>query len=357
MSKPSAFYLSLISGRLRGPLATLARLALVPPAALYALATSLRNKAYNFGLLKSFPAGAPVVSIGNATTGGTGKTPMVEYVARHLRQHGLMVAILSRGYGSTTEGGMNDEGLLLDQNLPDVPHLQGPDRVALAGIAVNELESQVLILDDGLQHRRLARNLDIVLIDATNPFGHGWLLPRGLLREPLKQALRRADLVVLTRSDMIPPAEKTAIRHKATRLARPGTPWVESTHKPLDLIMASGQVQPLPSIHGQKVAIFSGLGNPAAFRRTVELLGAQVVAEKTFADHHQYTEADFAELSRWVAGLGVDLALTSQKDFVKLPIEHLGGRPLGALRIGLEIIAGETELTQALNKIITATAL
>ena len=183
------------------------------------------------------------------------------------------------------------------------------------------------------------------------------MLPRGLLREPSRQALRRADVIVLTRSDMVTPAQKEAIHHKAARLARPGTPWVESTHKPLDLLMADGQVQPLASVHGKKVAIFSGLGNPAAFRRTVEQLGAQVVAEKTFADHHQYTEADFAELSRWVAGLGVDLALTSQKDFVKLPIDHLGGRPLGALRIGLEIITGETELTHALDNLLPDTTL
>ena len=353
----TALYLSLISGQRRGPLATLAKLALTLPATAYALVTGLRNKAYDLGLAKSFTAAAPVVSIGNATTGGTGKTPMVEYVARHYRSQGLMVAILSRGYGSAHEGGMNDEGLLLDQNLPDVPHLQGPDRVELARIATNELESQALILDDGHQHRRLNRDLNIVLIDATCPFGHNWLLPRGLLREPLAQALRRANLIVLTRSDMVTPAEKEKIRQKTTRLTRPGTPWVESTHKPLDLLMADGHVQPLQSILGKKVALFSGLGNPAAFRRTVEQLGAQVIAEKTFADHHQYAEADLANLSRWAAALSPDLVLTSQKDFVKLPIEHLGGRPLGALRIGLEIIAGETELTQALNKIITATAL
>src|SRR5262249_5942270 len=143
-------------------------------------------------------APVPVVSVGNLTVGGTGKTPCVEYVARFYRQLDRRAAILSRGYGSA--GGHNDEALLLEENLPDVPHLQGADRVALAAAAVEELESEVLILDDGFQHRRLVRDLDVVLVDASNPWGYGYLLPRGLLREP-KSSLRRASVVLLTRCD------------------------------------------------------------------------------------------------------------------------------------------------------------
>ncbi len=124
----------------------------------------------------------PVVSIGNLTAGGTGKTPCVEYVVRFYRALDRRVAILSRGYGG--DGARNDEALVLEENLPDVPHLQGADRVALAHIAIEELESEIVVLDDGFQHRRLARDLDLVLIDATAPWGHGYLLPRGLLREP-----------------------------------------------------------------------------------------------------------------------------------------------------------------------------
>src|SRR5207244_2544053 len=144
-------------------------------------------------------AGVPVVSVGNLTLGGTGKTPCVEYVCRFYRGLDLLVAILSRGYGA--EHGPNDEALVLEEDLPDVPHLQGADRVALARVAVEELESEVLVLDDGFQHRRLGRDLDIVLLDALEPFGLGRLFPPGLLREPVG-SLRRAGVVVLSGADL-----------------------------------------------------------------------------------------------------------------------------------------------------------
>src|SRR5262245_12493692 len=154
----------------------------------------LRNWLYDRGWKRTHRAAVPVVSVGNLTVGGTGKTPCVEFVARWFRERDRRVAILSRGYGST--GGANDEAMVLEENLPDVPHLQGADRVALAAAAVEELESEVLVLDDGFQHRRLARDLDLVLVDATNPWGHGAVLPRGLLREPAS-GLRRAGAVLL----------------------------------------------------------------------------------------------------------------------------------------------------------------
>ena len=145
---------------------------------LYGLVVRVRNRAYDGGLFQIRRVDVPVVSIGNLTAGGTGKTPCVEYVARFYRQLDLRVAILSRGYGAAS--GPNDEALLLEENLPDVPHLQGADRVETATTAVEELESEVLVLDDGFQHRRLGRDLDVVLIDATCPWGYGHLLPRGL---------------------------------------------------------------------------------------------------------------------------------------------------------------------------------
>ena len=174
-------FLSLVSGR-RGVWPSLQRLGLLAASGLYAVAVQARNFAYAAGWLRSHRVGMPVVSVGNLTVGGTGKTPCVEYVAGFYRRQDRRVAILSRGYGGS--GGRNDEALVLDENLPDVPHLQGPDRVALARTALEELESEVLILDDGFQHRRLARDLDLVLLDATVPWGYGHLLPRGLLREP-----------------------------------------------------------------------------------------------------------------------------------------------------------------------------
>src|SRR5262249_54817077 len=154
-------------------------------------------------------AGVPVVSVGNLTVGGTGKTPCVEYVARFFRGLDLRVAILSRGYGATQ--GCNDEAMVLEENLPDVPHLQGPDRVELAKTAIEELEREALALDDGFQPRRRGRALALVLIDAPARWGHGSLLPRGLLREPIR-SLRRAHLAIVTRCDMVGPEELRGIR-------------------------------------------------------------------------------------------------------------------------------------------------
>ena len=182
-----------------------------------------------------------MISVGNITLGGTGKTPMVEWVARWYRRRGIRVTLISRGYGHA--GGINDEGLVLEENLPDVPHLQDPDRVQLAAIAVLELETELIILDDGFQHRRLARDLDIVMLDALDPFGLGRLFPRGLLREPIG-SLRRARAIVLSRADLLEPAAREAIRREVERYA-PGVPFLESRHAPIDLIDGEGQEYPL----------------------------------------------------------------------------------------------------------------
>src|SRR5262249_9121751 len=155
-----------------------------------------------------------------------------EYVAGFYRRDERRVAVLSRGYGSA--GGRNDEALVLEENLPDVPHLQGVDRVALARTAVEELESEVLVLDGGFQHRRLARDLHLVLIDATEPWGYGYLLPRGLLREP-RSSLRRAGLVVLTRCDQAGADRVAALRREVRRYA-PAVPVVETQHGPVELV-------------------------------------------------------------------------------------------------------------------------
>src|SRR5262249_20780095 len=188
----------LVSGRRRGLWPSLLRCGLWALSVPVGLGVRLRNRFFDWGWKRTFRAQVPVISVGNLTLGGTGKTPCVEYVARFCRGAGKRVAIRGRGYGS--DHGRNDEALVLEENLPDVPHLQGADRVALAAIAVEELESEVLVLDDGFQHRRLARDLDIVLVDVTDPWGGGFLLPRGLLREA-PAGLRRASVVVLTRSD------------------------------------------------------------------------------------------------------------------------------------------------------------
>lgn len=316
----------------------------------YGLAVSARNAGYSRGWLASQRVGVPVVSVGNLTVGGTGKTPMVEWVARWYRRNGLRVAILSRGYGQGDSGGVNDEAMVLEENLADVPHLQDPDRAKIAGVAVEELESELLVLDDGFQHRRLARDLDIVLLDALEPFGHGRLLPRGLLREPIR-ALRRAGLVVLTRSDLVSPSDLLSYRRKAEKAAG-ALHWAYARHAPVDLIGEGVEAEPVEALKERNVVAFCGIGNPDGFRRTIEPLCGKIAGFRAFPDHHAYTAADVDDLIRWTRSLGADLALTTQKDSVKLRAATLGGIPLQVLRIGLEITEGAAAMDNALASLL-----
>jgi len=354
------WYFDLASGRRKGLTAAMWRAALAMASVPYGLAVSGRNRLWDAGWKAAQRASVPVVSIGNLTLGGTGKTPAVEWVARFYRSLDFRVAVLSRGYGST--GGANDEALLLEENLPDVPHLQGTDRAALARIAVEELESELLILDDGFQHRRLERDLDVVLIDSTNPWGYGWLFPRGLLREPLC-ALKRADLVVLTRCDLISANRLAQLRKEVEKLA-PGKPLVESLHAAQQLVRCvhgkeaeghgEGMTQaPLGLLQGRPVAGFCGIGNPDAFRETLERLQGKLVSWRTYPDHHPYSRQDVEELREWAAQLPADaIVVTTQKDLVKLRLAELKGRPLWALRIALQITAGQDVLDRLLKGVL-----
>lgn len=337
----------LIRGEVQGPMATLARGALAAGSLGYRLGVGVRNRAFERGWKAIETVGAPVVSVGNLTLGGTGKTPMVEWVARWFRTRGARVAILSRGYGQAE--GLNDEGRVLEDNLPDVPHYQGTDRVRLARSAVEESLSEVLVLDDGFQHRRLARDLDLVLLDALDPFGGGRIFPRGLLREPVG-SLRRAGVVVLSRADLIDNDQRQAIRREAERRAGP-IRWAEVRHAPTDLVDFRGVSEPLECLGGRKIGAFCGIGNPEAFRKTLERLGVNLVGFRSFPDHHPYARGDVADLGAWLRAIGADLTLTTQKDLVKVRISELGGIPLQALRIGLEVMEGGAILEESLKNL------
>jgi tetraacyldisaccharide 4'-kinase len=290
----------------------------------------------------------PVISVGNITLGGTGKTPMVEWLVRWFRRRGVRVAILSRGYGQVE--GLNDEGRVLEENLADVPHLQNPDRVALARTAVLELDTELIVLDDGFQHRRLARDLDVVLLDALDPFGLGYLFPRGLLREPVG-SLHRAHVVVVSRADLIGAAEQSSIRAEVERCAGPQR-WVEARHAPLDLVDGDGRSSPLEVIVGKSVAAFCGIGNPEGFRRTLLSVCRDLLDLRCFPDHHRYSAADVGSLERWARDRRADLVLTTQKDLVKLRASSLGPATLLALRIGLEVMAGCEVMDDVLARLV-----
>ena len=313
----------------------------------YGVGVGLRNRAFERGWKTVHRAAVPVVSVGNLTVGGTGKTPCVEYVARFYRQLDLRVALLSRGYGS--EAGRNDEALVLEENLPDVPHLQAADRVALARTAVEELESDILVLDDGFQHRQLHRDLDLVLIDTTCPWGHGDLLPRGLLREPIS-SLKRAHAVLLTRCDLVSAEAVQAIRATVTRI-KPELPIVESTHRPARWVNATQQTASLETLNARPIAAFCGLGNPDAFRQTLVKLGLNVMAWRTYPDHHRYSLDDVEALRSWARQLPSDAALVpTQKDLVKIRLDRLGERELWALQIQLAMTSGQDALEGLLRK-------
>lgn len=324
-------------------------MALYAASVFYSLAVRARNLAFELGWMKVLRAQVPVVSLGNLTTGGTGKTPFAAFIARWYRERGIRVCFLSRGYGAAP-GAANDEALVLELLCPDVPHLQSADRVQSAQIACEELESQLLILDDGFQHRRLARDLDIVLIDALNPWGHGFLLPRGLLREPLS-GLRRADLVVVTRIDQASAEQVEAICRRVAALRR-SSDIVCVAFPPARLVNAAGVTERLESLHGQSVAAFCGIGNPKAFESSLLQAGMQVAAFRAFPDHHPYSRQDIDDLIRWAAAAGSVVAVvTTQKDLVKIGLERLGNRPLWAVEIGVQVVSGAELLDAKLGAI------
>ena len=344
---------ALIRGDRAGVLPTLQRAGLWTLSLGYRLGVNTRNWAFDHGWKTIHHAAVPVVSVGNLTTGGTGKTPCVEFIAKFFRGLDLQVALLSRGYGS--EAGRNDEALVLEENLPDVPHLQGADRASLAVTAVEELESEILVLDDGFQHRQLHRDLDIVLIDATCPWGHGHLLPRGLLREPIG-SLRRADVVILTRCDLATPDVLQGIRATVANV-KPGLPIVESTHRPAAWRKASHAEVALERLRDRPIAAFCGLGNPEAFRQTLMKLGLNVTAWRTYPDHHAYSRDDIEDLRSWARQLPTDAVLaTTQKDLVKIRVDKLGERELWALAIQLEITSGQDALESLLRKVLPPAA-
>jgi tetraacyldisaccharide 4'-kinase len=340
----------LVDGRTRGPAATLARVGLAALAKPYGVAVSVRNAGYDRGLLGVRTVGVPVISVGNLTLGGTGKTPLVAWVIGRLLAAGRRPAIASRGYGAA-RGELSDEAAELGIVLPGVPHVAHRDRVLAAGDAV-AAGADVIVLDDGFQHRRLHRDLDIVAIDATDPFGSGRLFPRGLLRES-PVGLRRADVVVLTRSTAVDPARRAAIRDAVTA-ARGGQPpaWAESVHAPVALRSWSGTTRPLDELRGRRILAFAAIGNPAAFRQTLEATGAEVTSLVAFADHHAYAATDLQRLAERAAAERAEQAVTTLKDLVKVRHDHIGNAPLAAVQIALEMRLGGDAVEQAIDSVL-----
>jgi tetraacyldisaccharide 4'-kinase len=298
-----------------------------------------------------------VISVGNITCGGTGKTPTVEMVARDLVERGRKPAILSRGYGQAAVAGDshtgatrgNDEYRVLAFNLPRVPHYQGKDRYA-RGVEAIRHGADVLLLDDGFQHARLQRDLDLVLIDAILPFGHGRVLPAGLLREPLG-TLARAQLLGVTRSHLVPAAVLEAL--DAELEARcPATPRMHLRTEALECLTLAGVSEDPSVLKGRRVLAFCGVGNPESFRRQILALGAVPLDVVCFPDHHRYTASDIGDLRTRSSALGADDVVMTQKDAVKLSVTPTTGS-WRYLRIAQRIARGADVYRQALDRVLT----
>jgi tetraacyldisaccharide 4'-kinase len=331
----------LISGETRGIGAVCSRGMLRALSLGYSAATTVRNLAYGTvpGMVHRVPV--PVISVGNITTGGTGKTPVVAMIVQMLQGLEKRPGIVSRGYRASKDG-TNDENMVLGQQCPGVPHEQNASRILAANRLISGNEIDVIVMDDGFQHRRLHRALNIVLIDATNPFGYGCLLPRGLLRESLR-SLKRADLILITRSDLVSESErheieKSILRHAPTKNDR----ILSVSFQPTALVRADGERTELGTASGKSAFLMSGIGNPPAFRATCECLRTVVVGEAIFADHHHYTAEDLEQVLQTANSCAADLVLTTQKDLVKLPVDL---REIVAVEVGCQF-SQETQRQQ-----------
>jgi tetraacyldisaccharide 4'-kinase len=324
---------SLLSGERRGPGAALLRGLLGAAQVPYAALMRLRNACYDRGWLRTCRVEPAVISVGNITAGGTGKTPMVRWLAQRLAERGMRPAVLMRGYrrGSAR---ISDEQEMLSAWLsggtaPIIVHAQA-DRVAGANnLLLRDPAIDVIVLDDGFQHRRLARDFDLVLIDATNPFGYGYVHPRGLLREPLA-GLRRADAFVLTRSDGVGSAECARIEG-ILRGLNSIAPTYRCAHRWTGFRAgedpAASPPRPLEDLRGRRVFVFAGIAQPAEIPRRLAELGARCVGGRWFFDHHTYTAAQLDELEAQAGAVGAEVLLTTEKDWAK--IAALGWRPRG----------------------------
>ena len=355
-------------GAVRVLLACLKALSLV-----FAAIVGARYLLYRIGILRRFPLGVQVISIGNVTAGGTGKTPVTEIFARTLAAEGRKVAILSRGYRrkeapwwmrmftqvvtpplvvsdgrrvlrDSAEGG--DEPYMLASNLPGVAVVVDRDRVKAGRYAVKRLGCDTIILDDGFQYQRLKHSIEVVLVDATNPFGNGNMLPRGILREPARN-LGRADIIFLTKCR----GDVSAVREEIRRYNQTAE-IVECTHAPKSLKdVWSREEFPLSWLEGKTVCTLSGIASPKGFENSLRRLGAKVVWCERYADHHRYDSSEVLYALNRTADMGADALVTTEKDAVRFPRFEAVPVKCLYLRIAIEILSGAESFDQVINRI------
>ena len=326
-----------------------------------------REWLYARGVLASRALECPVVSVGNLTVGGTGKTPAVELAVRTLLELGHKPGVLSRGYQRRSTGVQivadaasihldaeeaGDEPFLLARRLPGVPVVVGSNRFAAGTLARERLGITTLVLDDGFQHRTLAKDLEIVMARAASPWGNGRLLPGGPLREPLT-GLARAHVVVATGARRAEDA--TEVRATVERIA-PGVPVLTAVHVPTECFESSAmRFVPLSALGKVRLVAFAGIGAPDGFSRTLGDTAAEVTAFERFADHHWYTREDLAQLDRRAADTGAEGLITTEKDWVRLRTLPPPKRPLYVLSVRLHLTSGEAAWRAAFERLTPTT--
>ena len=339
----------------------------------FAGVVSIRYFLYRTGILRRFPLGIQVISIGNVTAGGTGKTPVTEIFARTLAAEGRKVAILSRGYrrkeapwwqrlftqvivpplvvsdgkhvllDSATGG---DEPYMLASNLPGVAVVVDRNRVKAGRYAIKRLGCDTIILDDGFQYQKLKHSIEVVLVDSTNPFGNGNMLPRGVLREPVRH-LKRADIIFLTKCRGDVSAVKAEVRKYNTKAE-----IVECNHAPRVLKdVWSREEYPLDWLRGKTTCTLSGIASPKGFENSLRHLGAKVVWCERYADHHRYDSSEILYALNRTADMGADALVTTEKDAVRFPRLETSPVKCLYLRIAIEILAGGENFTDIINRI------
>lgn len=345
----------------------------------YRRAVQTRLALYRRRVLRPQELGCPVVSIGNLTVGGTGKTPVAEMLARELRERGRRVAILSRGYKSVprpfiqrlrgkllrnrdlfpprivSDGSRvlldsrraGDEPHMLARNLPGVCVLVDKDRVKSGLFALRHFGSDLLLLDDGLQYQRLRHGTDIVLVDSQSPFGNERLLPRGTLREP-PENLRRASYIILTKCG---PRPDQALLDRIRSLNKTA-PIIECNHGPRHWQdIRTGEKFPLDHLKGRHVGAMSGIARPESFEEGVRELGAIVEVSKAFADHHRFTKKEILRMLEWCDRRSLDALVTTEKDAVRFPEIDDAPVPMLFLRVEIEILRGREHWEELLQRL------
>lgn len=377
--KLERYYLAVISDQKEGRGADFLRWLMRYLSYLYGLIIAGRNFLYEHGLFRHHTLGCQVISIGNLTAGGTGKTPVVEIFARALQREGRKVAILSRGYKKVEHGlakkildkitgrqrrrpprvvsdgsallldsaMSGDEPYMLAANLPEVAVLVDQDRVKSGRFAIDKMQCDTLILDDGFQYRRLKHRLEIVLVDCTNPFSNGYVLPRGLLRESIGN-IARANFIFITKST----GHDSAKLKEQLRVLNPRAEISECAHHPRHLQnVYTGERRDLAFLRQTRVALVAGIAAPQGFETEIKRLGATLVYLKRFADHHRYRQQEIIDIINKAKRNGAAALITTEKDSVRFPKIERQDVPVYFLRVEIELLSGVEDFYACISRI------